>query len=93
MELEIKGLAHPDYDSETIANDIGIIKFKTPIKFVNDYISPICLGVHDDYTQYKTCYITGWGHTDEGVETFTNISFFAITLFNCYFHGSVTRTV
>ena len=68
MELDIEGLVHPEYNSETIENDIAIIRFQTQVEFVNDYIIPICLGENVDSNQYQTCYVTGWGYTVEGME-------------------------
>nr|XP_054763584.1 uncharacterized protein LOC129270209 [Lytechinus pictus] len=82
LGLDIEGRAqHEDYNSETIENDIGIIKFKTPLNFTNDYIRPICLE-NENRTVYKECYVTGWGHSEEGGAVSDTLQEATVTLFN-----------
>lgn len=52
-------IIHPNYDANTILNDISMIKLQKPIEFTNT-ISPICLP-NDTYTNVNsTCFLTGW---------------------------------
>jgi secreted trypsin-like serine protease len=55
------GWTHPQWDSNTLSNDIALIELPSPIAF-NDYIRPSCMpmaGDTADVNEMVTC--TGWG--------------------------------
>jgi secreted trypsin-like serine protease len=55
------GWTHPQWNSNTLANDIALIELPSPIAF-NDYIRPSCMpmaGDTADVNEMVTC--TGWG--------------------------------
>ncbi|KAM6176957.1 chymotrypsinogen B-like [Erethizon dorsatum] len=54
---------HPNYSSDTIDNDIALIKLATPAQFT-DTVSPVCLPwAIDDFPSGTLCVTTGWGRT------------------------------
>ncbi|XP_020819346.1 chymotrypsinogen A-like [Phascolarctos cinereus] len=54
---------NPKYNSNTISNDITLIKLATPVQY-SDTVSPICLASSaDDFPEGYTCATTGWGLT------------------------------
>ncbi|XP_044146605.1 plasma kallikrein [Bufo gargarizans] len=58
-------IVHPDYTDAESGSDIALLKLKTPITF-NDYQQAICLPPHrDSFVLPSTCWITGWGYTNE----------------------------
>lgn len=62
-------IVHPDYNGAESGNDIALLKFKSPIAY-NDYQQAICLPPHQDsFVLPRTCWITGWGYTDESGTT------------------------
>ena len=44
--------------------DVALIKLQTPLTY-NSRIRPVCLPT-SDFTEGTTCYISGWGHIEEG---------------------------
>jgi len=55
------GWTHPNWDHNTLANDIALIELPSPMEF-NDYIKPSCMpmaGDSADVGEMVTC--TGWG--------------------------------
>ena len=60
----VKGyIHHPEFDMETVANDIGLIKVDKKIKF-NEKVQPIKLMNSDfDKINYPAV-LTGWGRFD-----------------------------
>ncbi|XP_069476464.1 chymotrypsinogen 2-like [Ambystoma mexicanum] len=54
---------HPQWNSQTINNDIALIKLATPVTF-SATIQPVCLaGVGDSYPGGEVCVTSGWGKT------------------------------
>lgn len=55
-------IAHPDYSSGTLNNDIALIKLSSPVTF-NNFISPVCLAASES-TFYSgvDSWVTGWGN-------------------------------
>ncbi|UXI14518.1 Caspase-1 precursor [Sarcoptes scabiei] len=52
---------HPEYDPDTVDNDIALLKLRKPLK-MNRYVSPICLPSADDQLQVNSLgTILGWG--------------------------------
>ncbi|ROT72250.1 putative transmembrane protease serine 9-like [Penaeus vannamei] len=62
---EIKN--HPSYDSNTLDNDIALIRLKTEIQFPSDNkIAPVCLPTAGEMYDSVDATITGWGAQQEG---------------------------
>ncbi|XP_056415347.1 plasma kallikrein isoform X2 [Hyla sarda] len=58
-------IVHPDYAGAESGHDIALLKLKTPIAY-NDYQQAICLPpIQDSFVLPSTCWITGWGYTNE----------------------------
>lgn len=52
---------HPEYDADTVNNDIALLKLRTPLK-INKFVSPICLPSADDVMPANSLgTILGWG--------------------------------
>ena len=63
-EIE-KIINHPDYSAYNNHDyDVALIKLKTPIAY-NSRVRPVCLPKFD-FDETTSCYISGWGHTQEG---------------------------
>jgi secreted trypsin-like serine protease len=75
-------IAHPEYYSGGLFNDIAIIKWQTPLENeVN--IAPICLPDESDvFEAGKYCTITGWGKTDENSATTDILKFVKVPIVN-----------
>merc|ERR1711931_33018 len=55
------GWTHPQWDTNTHANDLALIELPSPIDF-NDYISPSCLPMAGDTAdEAELVTVTGWG--------------------------------
>ncbi|XP_040189612.1 chymotrypsinogen A-like [Rana temporaria] len=60
---------HPNYNSNTIANDITLIKLATPATYTNR-ISPVCLAASADvFNGGERCVTTGWGYISASTQT------------------------
>ncbi|ROT72244.1 CUB-serine protease [Penaeus vannamei] len=61
---------HPSYDSNTLDNDIALIRLKTEIQFPSDNkIAPVCLPTAGEMYDSVDATITGWGAQQEGGST------------------------
>merc|ERR1712121_570875 len=61
-----KIIGHPNYDSNTISNDICLLHLQESLIF-NDWIQPIPLPTQgQEYEAGTECTVTGWGTTSEG---------------------------
>ncbi|XP_041473675.1 transmembrane protease serine 9-like [Lytechinus variegatus] len=65
VETDVTAAIHPDYDINSITNDIAVIEFTTSVDF-SDFVRPICYLDQDASATFRACYVTGWGHTSEG---------------------------
>ena len=68
QEIGVTLYCHPNYDTETIDNDICLLKLDTPVIY-NDNIQPVCLGVTDQEVEVYpegSCYVMGWGALEYG---------------------------
>merc|ERR1712066_107465 len=55
------GWTHPNWDHNTLANDIALIELPSPLAF-NDYIKPSCMPMAGDTADVgETVTCTGWG--------------------------------
>lgn len=58
-----KLLAHEDYDSYDITNDISLIKLSEPLE-LNEFVQPVKLAASGEMVEAGTmCLNTGWGYT------------------------------
>ncbi|KAM4716297.1 testisin-like [Anableps anableps] len=58
---------HPEYNSNTLNNDIALFRLSSPVKFTN-YIRPVCLAASGSrFNNRTTSWVTGWGNVAEGV--------------------------
>ncbi|XP_029466499.1 chymotrypsin B-like [Rhinatrema bivittatum] len=54
---------HPQWNSNTIENDIALIKLATPA-VLSDSVSPVCLAASgEEYQSGQLCVTSGWGKT------------------------------
>ena len=63
-----KVIIHENYNTNTIDNDIAILKLKTPLKF-NDNVRPACLP-QDNFVPENfggIGVVSGWGTLTEGI--------------------------
>jgi len=59
---------HPNYTTEMVSYDIGIIKLRTRLPYTK-YIQPACLPEKDFQYEGKSLFVTGWGETHHGSGT------------------------
>ena len=59
-----KRVSHPNYNKDTVDNDIALLKLKSPVKF-NEYVQPICLPSSRAGTFANSrATVAGWGSTE-----------------------------
>jgi len=56
-----KVIRHPDFNGQTLNNDIMLIKLKKPVLF-NKYVKPIRLATKCSSAR-EQCLVSGWGKT------------------------------
>lgn len=62
-----KIIKHPKYDAlHNHDYDVAMIKLKNPIQY-NTHVRPVCLA-KTEFDIGTNCFISGWGHTEEGGE-------------------------
>ncbi|XP_048418012.1 transmembrane protease serine 13a isoform X2 [Stegostoma tigrinum] len=68
-----KIVVHSRYSSDTNDNDIALMKLSNRLRFT-DNIRPACLPTYDQqFPEGMRCWITGFGHTEEGALLTSNI--------------------
>ncbi|XP_075978591.1 trypsin-3-like [Anticarsia gemmatalis] len=78
-------IAHPDYNSKTIDNDVALMKTATPIEF-NDIIQPIKLpGEDGSLEEGSILTLSGWGMTEtsDGSDTLLAVKVPVVSDANC----------
>ncbi|XP_076144183.1 serine protease [Alosa pseudoharengus] len=56
-----KVFTHPQWNANTINNDIALIKLASPVS-MNAHVSPVCLAeTSDNFAPGMTCVTSGWG--------------------------------
>ena len=79
-------IIHPDYNDDTINNDIALIKLSSPVTFT-DYIRPVCLASNSSQFHSSTpCWSTGWGKLGKDGEFSFVIMHMLLTLTVCSKH-------
>lgn len=91
-------ILHPNYDSDTLNNDVALLRLSSPVKFT-DYIRPVCLAASGSvFNKGTDSWVTGWGTVEEGGENLNiykgsfkitylyilKIFFLNLTEFSCY---------
>ena len=67
------GFSHPDWDPNTLANDIALIELPSPIEF-NDWIKPSCLpAIGDIADEGELVTVTGWGKPSDPSSGFSPV--------------------
>uniref|UniRef100_A0A4W3JTR0 Chymotrypsinogen 2-like n=1 Tax=Callorhinchus milii TaxID=7868 RepID=A0A4W3JTR0_CALMI len=88
-----KAITHPQWNSNTINNDITLVKLKAPAS-MNSRVSPICLDTSQGMFPASTmCVTTGWGLTNPfGVHVMDSNTdiFFQFALLNSRSLGPLT---
>ncbi|XP_047488705.1 trypsin-1-like [Penaeus chinensis] len=71
QRMQIAEIAsHPSYDSNTVDNDIALIRLTTEIQFPSDNkIAPVCHPTAGEMYDNMDATITGWGAQQEGGST------------------------
>ena len=60
-----KIITHPSYNPHASHDyDLALIKLKSPLTY-NNRVRPVCFPQFD-FASGTRCYVTGWGHTQEG---------------------------
>lgn len=60
-----KIIKHPDYSAYANHDyDLALIKLQSPLTY-NKRVRPVCFPKFD-FPSGTKCYVTGWGHTEEG---------------------------
>ncbi|XP_053310254.1 transmembrane protease serine 3 [Spea bombifrons] len=92
-----KIIYHSKYKSNSMTNDIALIKLANPFTF-NGLIQPICLPNYgEDFPEGKMCWISGWGATEEGGDTSQTMDYAGVPLISnrvCntkYIYGGVIK--
>ncbi|ELU06672.1 hypothetical protein CAPTEDRAFT_18116 [Capitella teleta] len=66
-------IIHSGYDPSTNANDIALLKLKSPVVYTNA-ISPLCLPeVGDSFADGTECVVTGWGLTSSRATSLSQV--------------------
>jgi secreted trypsin-like serine protease len=64
--LSVSGIfSHANYDSNTMQNDISLVKLATPVT-LNENVQPVCAPDPDDLYEYRKCQCSGWGTITSG---------------------------
>ncbi|KAJ3656396.1 hypothetical protein Zmor_015477 [Zophobas morio] len=72
-------ILHPDFNPETLENDIGLIRLRIPIEFT-DYIQPIYTLPANDMKADYGLLATGWGQiSDDDAELIDELNWVTIT--------------
>jgi len=56
-------ITHPEFNMPT--QDFGLLKLETPVE-LGDGVGTVCLPDDEDVAPGSACWITGWGHLEQG---------------------------
>ncbi|KFM61862.1 Serine proteinase stubble, partial [Stegodyphus mimosarum] len=54
-------LIHPEFDEETLENDLALLRIRTPVDPKIPHISPVCLPSYGQAFEGQRCWVSGWG--------------------------------
>uniref|UniRef100_A0A8D0HCL6 Transmembrane serine protease 3 n=1 Tax=Sphenodon punctatus TaxID=8508 RepID=A0A8D0HCL6_SPHPU len=75
-----KIIYHRNYRPKTMWNDIALMKLASPL-VLNGLIEPICLpNFGEHFPEGKSCWISGWGATEEGGDTTESMNYASVPL-------------
>ena len=61
---------HPDWDSQTISNDVALLKLDKPLDFSQvSHVRPICLPTGSENFEGSAAKVAGWGMTSTSTGT------------------------
>lgn len=62
VEVDVDSLIlHPDFDPETLYNDIALIHMTRPIDPNFPHVAPACLPKRGTVYEDEKCWVSGWG--------------------------------
>ncbi|TRY59601.1 hypothetical protein DNTS_003884, partial [Danionella cerebrum] len=89
-------IVHPSYNSNTVNNDIALLRLTSPVTFTN-YIQPVCLAAEGSIFNTDTMWLTGWGDIDTNVPLPSpqilqevDVPLVGNSMCNCVYNGSIT---
>jgi secreted trypsin-like serine protease len=59
----IQVIVHPNYNEDTLEDDIALLKLNVPVPFTS-YINPICLPTSDHNLKNQQMWLAGWGRDE-----------------------------
>ncbi|XP_077493814.1 trypsin-like [Amblyomma americanum] len=69
-----KYVVHPDFTWDTLANDIALLKLRSPIAFDRS-VRPVCLPKHPLSLIHRHAIVAGWGRVSEEGDPSQNLLF------------------
>ena len=67
----VRVFEHPQYNPNTIDNDIALLKLNNPVAEFNDYVRPVCMATtSNEFNEYSDCHVVGWGALSQGGSKF-----------------------
>ena len=60
-----KIVRHPDYEGQSMVNDIAMLKLVNPLTF-NENVKPVCKPTPGETYEGKNALIIGWGTLGDG---------------------------
>ncbi|CAF0790987.1 unnamed protein product [Brachionus calyciflorus] len=84
-----KIIGHPSYNTDTLKNDIALMKLEKPVTF-NDKIQPACLPANNYAQPGRVAMVTGWGKVGDYAGTASTLRQVAVPIRSsteCSFFG------
>lgn len=54
-------ILHPEFNADTLYNDLALIRLESPVDARIPHISPACLPKLDTIYEDQKCWVSGWG--------------------------------